>query len=187
MALPLLPVSHHCCKAQAAEVNSATDPRSMLICRCAGTPRCILCNAGVMLSAIVRSILPRNQHSHLGCLHTHQHTQYSHLELPTSVMDLHSAVIWYVGVQNNCLDTRSVRYLPSSDVATVTNKVTRAEVPAGVEVLHTEILETGEVDAPGTPPAQAASMVSSHHPFLHFHLAQIRVTGAKELARPRPG
>ena len=67
-------------------------------------------------------------------------------------------------------------------MATVTTKVTRAEVPAGVELLHTEILETGEVDAPGTPPALAASMVSSHHPFLHLHLAQIRVTAAKELA-----
>ena len=38
----------------------------------------------------------------------------------------------------------------------------RAEVPAGVEVLHTEILETGEVDAPNTPPAKAAASMVSH-------------------------
>ncbi|EIE20414.1 hypothetical protein COCSUDRAFT_43861 [Coccomyxa subellipsoidea C-169] len=38
----------------------------------------------------------------------------------------------------------------------------RAEVPAGVEVLHTEILETGEVDAPNTPPAKAAASMQEY-------------------------
>ncbi|BDA50679.1 hypothetical protein COCOBI_16-3550 [Coccomyxa sp. Obi] len=39
----------------------------------------------------------------------------------------------------------------------VSKEAAREEVPAGVEVLHTEILETGEIEAPTTPPAAAAA------------------------------